>query len=268
MVRIDNDHTLRSVEARIRELAAAYCEAGNVPGSSLVSARRASGSSSHGTANVATGAPMLEDTGFLFGSVTKVLTTTLVLQQVERGLLDLDTPVRYLPEFALTVPGPPRTSRRWSCRPGASGPTTSLIHACRDACSRACALAERDECPAVADQGETPLLQRGAVGDRVPAGSRCAMKSAPRPRTNCSSSDLARPVTCQPRRGASAATYPPTAPAAPVTSSQLPSPGASPSRSRICAAASPLSGSVDAVTRSRPSGTTARSVAGTTSNSA
>jgi CubicO group peptidase (beta-lactamase class C family) len=32
----------------------------------------------HGAANVATGAPMLEDTGFLFGSITKVLTTTLV----------------------------------------------------------------------------------------------------------------------------------------------------------------------------------------------
>ncbi|MGK8558698.1 serine hydrolase domain-containing protein [Nocardia gipuzkoensis] len=60
----------------------------------------------HGTANVATGAPMLEDTGFLFGSVTKVLTTTLVLQQVERGHLDLDTPVvKYLLEFALTAPG-------------------------------------------------------------------------------------------------------------------------------------------------------------------
>ncbi|MFG3615493.1 serine hydrolase [Nocardia sp. NPDC047654] len=55
----------------------------------------------HGTANIATGAPMLEDTGFLFGSVTKVMTTTLVLQQLERGLLDLGTPVVwYLPEFA------------------------------------------------------------------------------------------------------------------------------------------------------------------------
>lgn len=30
-------------------------------------------------------APMRYDTGFLFGSVTKLLTTTLVLQQVERG---------------------------------------------------------------------------------------------------------------------------------------------------------------------------------------
>ena len=44
----------------------------------------------HGVVNVVTGVPMTEDTGFLFGSVTKVLTTTLVLQQVERGIIDLD----------------------------------------------------------------------------------------------------------------------------------------------------------------------------------
>ena len=48
---------------------------------------------------------MRDDTGFLFGSVTKVLTTTLVLQQVERGVVDLDERVvKYLPEFKLTTP--------------------------------------------------------------------------------------------------------------------------------------------------------------------
>jgi CubicO group peptidase (beta-lactamase class C family) len=42
---------------------------------------------------------------FLFGSVTKVLTTTLVLQQVERGMIDLDERVvTYLPEFHLRTP--------------------------------------------------------------------------------------------------------------------------------------------------------------------
>jgi CubicO group peptidase (beta-lactamase class C family) len=56
----------------------------------------------HGIANVATGAPMREDTGFLFGSITKIMTTTLVMQQVERGVIDLDAPVvTYLPEFPL-----------------------------------------------------------------------------------------------------------------------------------------------------------------------
>jgi CubicO group peptidase (beta-lactamase class C family) len=59
----------------------------------------------HGTANAATRAPMRDDTGFLFGSVTKVLTTTLVLQQVERGMIDLDERVvTYLPEFHLATP--------------------------------------------------------------------------------------------------------------------------------------------------------------------
>ncbi|WP_228769834.1 serine hydrolase domain-containing protein [Actinokineospora alba] len=102
-----NDNALRTVEARIREQAAAYCESDNVPG--FVAGVYQAGEQiivAHGVANVATGAPMLDDTGFLFGSVTKVLTTTLVLQQVERGLLDLDAPVvKYLPEFALTAPG-------------------------------------------------------------------------------------------------------------------------------------------------------------------
>ncbi|GIH61545.1 hypothetical protein Msi02_23620 [Microbispora siamensis] len=102
-----NDNALHTVEARIREQAAAYCASNNVPG--FVAGVYHAGEQvvvAHGTANAATGAPMLEDTGFLFGSVTKVLTTTLVLQQVDRGLLDLDTPVvKHLPDFALTAPG-------------------------------------------------------------------------------------------------------------------------------------------------------------------
>ncbi|MEU6426183.1 serine hydrolase domain-containing protein [Microbispora sp. NPDC046973] len=102
-----NDNALRTVAARIRELAADHCESGNIPG--FVAGVHHAGEQvivAHGTANAATGAPMLEDTGFLLGSVTKVLTTTLVLRQVDRGLLDLDTPVvKYLPDFALTTPG-------------------------------------------------------------------------------------------------------------------------------------------------------------------
>ncbi|WP_433437489.1 serine hydrolase domain-containing protein [Nonomuraea sp. CA-141351] len=102
-----NNNALHTVEAQIREQIAAHCESNNVPG--FVAGVYHAGEQmvvAHGTANVATGAPMLDDTGFLFGSVTKVLTTTLVLQQVDRGLLDLDTPVvKYLPEFGLTAPG-------------------------------------------------------------------------------------------------------------------------------------------------------------------
>ncbi|UNS95244.1 beta-lactamase family protein [Streptomyces tubbatahanensis] len=53
-----------------------------------------------GTANVATGAPVLPDTLFAAGSVTKVFTASLAMALVDDGLLELDAPVRaYLPEF-------------------------------------------------------------------------------------------------------------------------------------------------------------------------
>ncbi|HUY99415.1 MAG TPA: serine hydrolase domain-containing protein [Thermomicrobiaceae bacterium] len=99
--------TLSDLARQVREQAAAYCEATRVPGY-LAGVYHAGEQIvvAHGLANVVTGAPMRDDTGFLFGSVTKVLTTTLVLQQVERGLIDLDERVvMYLPEFRLTTPG-------------------------------------------------------------------------------------------------------------------------------------------------------------------
>jgi CubicO group peptidase (beta-lactamase class C family) len=56
----------------------------------------------HGSANLNTNQPFTEDTGFLLGSVTKVLTTTALMRLVERGLVDLDAPAqRYVPEFTL-----------------------------------------------------------------------------------------------------------------------------------------------------------------------
>src|SRR5262249_11956185 len=97
---------LEAVASQIREQAAAYCASSKVPG--YLAGVYHDGDQTvvaYGVANVVTGAPMLEDTGFLFGSVTKVLTTTLVLQQVERGVIDLDERViKYLPEFTLTTP--------------------------------------------------------------------------------------------------------------------------------------------------------------------
>jgi CubicO group peptidase (beta-lactamase class C family) len=97
---------LEAVATQIRERAAAFCESSNVPG--YVAGVYHDGDQTvvaHGVVNVVTGAPMRDDTGFLFGSVTKLLTTTLVLQQVERGLLDPDERVlTYLPEFRLTTP--------------------------------------------------------------------------------------------------------------------------------------------------------------------
>jgi CubicO group peptidase (beta-lactamase class C family) len=99
-------NTLSDFATHIREQAAAFCESSKVPGY-LAGVYRDGDQTvvSHGVANVVTGAPMCDDTGFLFGSVTKVLTTTLVLQQVERGVVDLDERViKYLPEFKLTTP--------------------------------------------------------------------------------------------------------------------------------------------------------------------
>src|SRR6266542_616369 len=97
---------LEPVAAHIREQAAAYCEPGKVPGY-LAGVYHDGGQAvvAHGLANAATRAPMQEDTGFLFGSVTKVLTTTLVVRQAERGSVDLDERVvTYLPEFKLATP--------------------------------------------------------------------------------------------------------------------------------------------------------------------
>lgn len=98
--------TPSDVAAYIREQAAAYCDASKVPGYLAgVYHDGDQGVVAHGVANIATGAPMRDDTGFLFGSVTKVMTTTLVLQQVERGVVDLDERViEYVPELKLTTP--------------------------------------------------------------------------------------------------------------------------------------------------------------------
>ncbi len=98
---------LPAVAAHLREQIADRCDSGPIPG--YVAGVYHDGAQAivaHGTANVATGAPMRGDTGFLFGSITKLLTTTLVMQQVERGRIDLDQPVTgYLPEFHLTDSG-------------------------------------------------------------------------------------------------------------------------------------------------------------------
>src|SRR5215470_5115789 len=91
---------LSDVATRIQEEAAAYCESSKIPG--YIAGVYHDGDQTvvaHGVANIVTGAPMCDDTGFLFGSITKVMTATLVHQQVERGSIDLDERViTYLPE--------------------------------------------------------------------------------------------------------------------------------------------------------------------------
>ena len=97
---------LSGVATYLREQAAASCAANKIPG--YLAGVYHGGDQvvvAHGVTNMVTGAPMVDDTGFLFGSVTKLLTTTLVLQHVERGVIDLDERViAYLPEFKLTTP--------------------------------------------------------------------------------------------------------------------------------------------------------------------
>src|SRR4051795_3071782 len=55
-----------------------------------------------GVLSTATKVEATPDSVFQIGSITKVWTTTLVMQLVDDGLLDLDAPIRdYLPEFRL-----------------------------------------------------------------------------------------------------------------------------------------------------------------------
>jgi CubicO group peptidase (beta-lactamase class C family) len=55
-----------------------------------------------GTTSLATGVEVDTETVFQIGSITKIWTTTLVMQLVDEGLLDLDHPVRdHLPELVI-----------------------------------------------------------------------------------------------------------------------------------------------------------------------
>ncbi|HET6793109.1 MAG TPA: serine hydrolase domain-containing protein [Acidimicrobiales bacterium] len=66
-----------------------------------------------GVLNVSTGVDVTPDSVFQIGSNTKIFTTTLVMQLVDSGEVDLDSPVkRYLPEFRLSVPGSERITVR------------------------------------------------------------------------------------------------------------------------------------------------------------
>ena len=75
-----------------------------VPGASvaLSSGRRVVAAAAAGVTNVDTQVPVTTDAVFQIGSITKVFTTTLVMQLVDDGLLSLDEPiVRVLPEFRI-----------------------------------------------------------------------------------------------------------------------------------------------------------------------
>ena len=90
----------------VRAEAQAACGSGRVPG--LLAGVYHGGEHAvvaEGVTNVATGASMTEDTGFLAGSITKPMTATLMHQCVERGVVDLDERVTtYLSELTLAAP--------------------------------------------------------------------------------------------------------------------------------------------------------------------
>ncbi len=63
-----------------------------------------------GVLSLSTGVAATTDSVFQIGSITKLWTSTLVMQLVDDGLLDLDTPVReYLPEFTTADEAAART---------------------------------------------------------------------------------------------------------------------------------------------------------------
>ena len=73
-----------------------------VPGASIAVLRggRVTGSAAAGVINLDTRVPATVDTVFQIGSITKPMTTTLVMSLVDEGLIELDAPVqRYLPDF-------------------------------------------------------------------------------------------------------------------------------------------------------------------------
>lgn len=87
------------LDGRLATLLAEY----DVPGAAVaVSLRGEVIDSGAGVLSRATGVDVTPDTLFQVGSITKVWTTTLVMQLVDEGLVKLDTPVRdYVPGFVI-----------------------------------------------------------------------------------------------------------------------------------------------------------------------
>ena len=98
---------LEQLRGKLTEQLAALCTQFRVPGYLLGVAQGPHRLLlAHGISNLNTGVPMTVDTAYLVGSVTKVMTTALLLRYVDRGLVDLDAPAtKYLPEFRLRTRG-------------------------------------------------------------------------------------------------------------------------------------------------------------------
>jgi CubicO group peptidase (beta-lactamase class C family) len=99
--------TLVAELGNIQERLDALARQHHVPGAVLaVSTGEEALDFATGVINASTGVAATADTVFQIGSNTKLLTTTLVMQLVEAGQVELDAPVRrYLPTFELAEPG-------------------------------------------------------------------------------------------------------------------------------------------------------------------
>jgi dipeptidyl aminopeptidase/acylaminoacyl peptidase len=102
--RIDAEHWQRRLSA--------LAERHHVPGATLGILRIKQGredelaEAAFGVLNKDTGVEVTKDTVFQIGSITKVWTTTVLMQLVDEGLLELDAPVaEILPELRLAEPG-------------------------------------------------------------------------------------------------------------------------------------------------------------------
>ena len=109
-------HAVRGGRARVdtrhwEHRLAALAKRHQVPGAQLGILRYSPGredelvEAAYGTLNLATGSPATTTSLFQIGSITKVWTATVVLQLVDEGLVELDTPVvEVVPELRLADP--------------------------------------------------------------------------------------------------------------------------------------------------------------------
>jgi CubicO group peptidase (beta-lactamase class C family) len=95
------------LDAALDDVIREQMERWKVPGLAVaVFDRGAVSSRGYGVTSIETGQPVTPNTLFRIASISKTFTATLVLIAVDRGLVDLDTPVvRYLPDLPLADEG-------------------------------------------------------------------------------------------------------------------------------------------------------------------
>ncbi len=82
-------------------------DAAGIPGGAVVTVTADGDVAARGVGTTADGEPVTADTPFVIGSTTKSFTALAVMQLVEAGEVDLDSPVtRYVPEFSLAAGEP------------------------------------------------------------------------------------------------------------------------------------------------------------------